>query len=250
MVLDVLAAAPFDAAGIRVWLSREPRLVSPIGGAGDALDCRCWQVSKTTGAGFSPTVEEVIDGRADPDLDALYPDAWSVDVRVDRRLVSGSTYLIVASSDLESADGADFVSPAPDDRASLPGMSVARSDVRAPSSRQAGVDLYYDGTRFRISSSGDLEGHAGASAAKKRIERRLITAPGGFFHLARYGLGFQSKKPHRGLLEVDARRQVLEDSEVIGAEVSASSLGNGLWKISVRAKISGGDVSFSRKIFR
>lgn len=243
MALLVLAAAPFSTAGIRVWFSAEPRLVSPIAGPRDALDRRAWSVSVVSGPGMAPVVLEVMGAEADPDFDAGYPDAWFVDVRVDRQLRADTVYLVVASSELASAAGDPLAGP-PDDRARCPGMAPRMQAARSPAPRRGGLDVNYDGTRFVFDAGGDLATHAAPATTSKRAQRRLTTQPGAFYHLPTYGVGQAVKKLARiapAIFSAEARRQLLAETDVADAGVSIRNVGP-IWIVNARVRVAGTQV--------
>jgi hypothetical protein len=247
----VLLATPLNSNTIRVYLSREPRHFSPLS-EDDVLNRLNWTVSVQSGPGTNPVVESVENAIPQPDFDVDYPRAWSVDLRVDRRIRADTVYLTIASSVLESAAGQALL-PFPDDRDDHPGDSTQRSTRRDPLvSTSGGVDFNYDTFTglFVLDSKRDLSVHSGEAYLKKRILRRLMSSRGGFFHLANYGVGLKVKEKFDTttlmLLKNDIQAQILQEEDVESASVSVSTIGQGVLLVSVEVKTARG--SFSMKI--
>lgn len=231
MTLDLLIAAPVNSNTIRAFFSQKPKVTGPLG-SDDALNRLNWTISLVPTPPprvTDPVIEKVENPRAQPTFDATEPDAWSVDLRTDRRLIQAATYLLVGSSTITSADGALTLSPDPDDRDTFPGIVVLRPR-RQPNPKQVSrrVDIQYDTFEgvFPLDPKNDLDTHADLVALKKRIIRRLISSPGGFSHLDDYGVGLGNKETFdpTSLAEIRARvtRQLKEEEEVERVAVDTS----------------------------
>lgn len=243
MVLEVLAAEAESSGTVRVWLSREPRRVSPLS-AGDATSRRTWVASLVSGPGEHPIVEAVLAVEAAPAYDPIgWPDAWSVLLALDRRILAGASVLVVADPALESADGVDALGADPADRATFSGIADApRKPAALPGRRRRDVANAPLGGAWRTTASGDLEVHGGELAVRKRIERRCLVVPGSFFHLPDYGAGEEVKRPARGRAAVAARIrvQVAREEEVEGVEARSFVVrGTGAARTAVKVRLRG-----------
>ena len=84
---------------------------------------------------------------------------------------------------------------------------------------------------LQVSSSGDYSEDVGDVLLRKLVIRRLLTRPGGFFHLPNYGLGFDIKKPPPlagdvAKLKAKIAQQIMLEPEAKGVTVSLI-VGNG-----------------------
>ena len=95
---------------------------------------------------------------------------------------------------------------------------------------------------LRVDSSGDYVDHTGVPFLRKLIIRRLMTTPGGFFHLPNYGVGIRLKEPlptgDLVKLRTEIQQQVLKEPEFDSAKVSISLGTNGVLTIIVQAILS------------
>lgn len=126
--MGVLFVIPADGRTLRVYLSEEPRHVSPLGST-DALNRLLWAVSATAGPGASPVVVRAQNVVARPLDVPEVPGAWSVDLVLDTRVLLSTLYLTVGSAALASADG-DTLAPSPNDRGTCPGCDRAPPRAR------------------------------------------------------------------------------------------------------------------------
>jgi len=237
MAFELLFASALNSNTVRVYLNEEPRHVGPLG-AEDSLNRDNWTLTLVA-AGDPKVVEPELEGVENVQFAGDFlaasgisePTAFSVDLRTARRLANErSTFRVVASTAIENKLGTDTIDPA-HDRDDFPGvMEVRRREARRPvRERQVREDLFYDffaGT-YRLDQSDDLELHSGDDALKKRIIRRILTAPGQFRHLERYGVGRVDVKKlfdatRLGELRLAIIRQVKEEEEVSSVSVDAS----------------------------
>lgn len=251
--LVVLFATPINSNTFRVYFESEPKNDSPLS-AVDALLRDNWVLqlvsSPTSALIAEPEIERIENGQdASTFLATLgiaAPGGYSLDARTARPLVLGETYRVILSTAIEKADGSGNLLPDPDDRADFPGIAAPPTRrVLAPSqSRQFGLlDYRYDffEGRYLLDPGTDYDLHGGVEALKKRIVRRLISAPGGFVHLEGYGASLRVKEvlDATELAETRARirRQVLSEKEVqkVGVEVSFTA-GVLFVKIDVRTR--------------
>lgn len=239
--LSVVFVTPINSNTLRVFLTREPKHISAMA-ADDALNRLNWQISLTSGPGGPPVVEGVENPQAQPAVIAGNPDAWSIDLRTDRRVLLASVYLVVASGAIAAADRSVLMSPAPDDRGSANGDMRARSRPRESSvAVTPGIDILYETFAgiWGMNSAGDLAIHGALSALKKRIIRRLLSSPGGFYHLPTYGVGLRVKELRRTTnlrdIERNIREQILQESEVRAVQVvvTTPSVGSGVLVVQI-----------------
>lgn len=234
----LLFATALNSNTVRVYLSAEPRHVGPLGSA-DVLNRDNWELGLVS-AGDPKVVEPEIGKLENVQFAGDFlvasgiaePNAFSVDIRTARRLANqDSTFRVVASTAIEDKLGTYTIPPDPYDRDDFPGVMVVRTrEARRPArERQAREDLHYDffaGT-YRLDQSDDLGLHSGDDALKKRIIRRILTSPGQFRHLERYGVGRVDVKKlfdatRLGELRLAVIRQVKEEEEVSSVSVDAS----------------------------
>ena len=117
----VLIAIPLNSNTIRVFFSEEPRHQSSLS-ANDVLNRLNWEVQVQTGPASVPVVTLIENVQPQPaQFPMTFPEAWSVDVRTDRQLRFGTTYLTIAGVAIEAVDG-DSLQPDPDDRDDHPGI--------------------------------------------------------------------------------------------------------------------------------
>jgi len=151
------------------------------------------------------------------------------DQRVRHRV--GSTTLLSASGAIitlpNSADFDGVIRADVETNARNAKRTTSQRDlhnVPTPTSNSVGGTL-------RIGRDGDYETEGGTELLRKLIIRRLVTAPGEFFHLPDYGLGIKVKEAPPGgsmtRLKQEIIRQVQLEPEVaeVGAQVTMSSDG-------------------------
>ncbi len=242
----VLLATPINSNTVRVFLSREPRHRSPLSGK-DSLNRLNWTISIVSGPGTIPVVETVENTQPRPTAVSGEPQAWSVDLRTDRRVLAATTYLTVAGSAITSAAEAPMAAP-PFDRDDHPGIALPRPRrPQRPTAVRIGVDLFYDPfqARFILDAKGDIDVHGGLDALKKRIIRRLLSTPGGFIHLPGYGVGLRVKELNRTTDLADLRlrvaRQVRLEDEVARASADVARLAPGVILVSVKVRTRRGE---------
>jgi hypothetical protein len=237
----ILYATPLDSNTIRVFFSSEPRNSSPLG-ENDVQLRTNWSISILSGGGTIPVVEKVENVIFNPQVGE--PDAWSVDLRLDRRILVKTEYLTVGNSAIESALGQSLPS-APYDRGDHPGITTPRTRKKLKQVAVAtGVDFRYStfDAVYILDSRSDIDVHAGTEVVKKRIIRRIISSPGGFYHLPTYGVGLRAKGPFNstrvGQIEAKIREQILEEDDVEEVEVRVTVPEPSTLLIRIRAKTS------------
>ncbi len=235
---NIILCTAINSNTVRVYFDKEPKHVSPLA-ANDALFLPNWSITiGTTPLGATePVVERVFNVRnataTEIDL-VLFPQAHSIDVQVDRRVVWNASYTITAAARTASQDLLSDLTLAaglvpPTNACTFPGVHIQRPRrvTRALRAR-TGVDLAYNvfGGTFGFEPNNDLATESGDAALKKRIIRRLLSSPGGFPHLPEYGVGLRVKESLKTTsiadLRVRVRDQVLLEPEVTSATVNLS----------------------------
>lgn len=118
---SVIIATPINSNTIRVFFTEEPRRQSALS-VNDALNRLNWEIQAQAGPGTAPVVTLIENAQPRPNQFPLtFPDAWSVDVRTDRQIRFGSTYLTIAGSAIVAASD-NTLQPDPDDRGDHPGI--------------------------------------------------------------------------------------------------------------------------------
>lgn len=238
---QIILCTPINSSTVRVFFSKEPKHVSPLA-ANDALYIPNWSIVLSSGSvgTTEPVVTFVGNVRnalsTEVDL-VVYPEAHSIDVQFDRRIIWNAVYAITAATGMASQDLLDDLVNAaglqpPTNVCSFPGIHIQRPRriTRATRAR-TGVDISYsvfDGI-FGFEPNNDLATQSGNAALKKRIIRRLLSSPGGFPHLPEYGVGLRLKEALKTTtvsdLRVRVRDQVLQEPEVDDATVNISRPG-------------------------
>lgn len=100
----------------------------------------------------------------------------------------------------------------------------------------------YEAGTLQVDGSGDYVLESGPSLVRKLILRRLMSAPGDFFHLPTYGLGLRVKEPvpaaDLGRLKASIEAQVAREPEVETARATLTlDAGTGVLSVSVRAQL-------------
>lgn len=248
----VVFACAIDARTIRVFLSEEPRARSPIVGTIDALDRRTWSVAN---ASSSPVVLRPKRVQPAPDFSPSYPDAWSVDLEVDRRLLFSQSYTVTAALTLENAAGTAVVDPLYASAIAPIGISnTAVVPIRPFTPRQS-FDVAYDTFRgvFPLDAGGDLANHSAPESTKKRVLRRVMSALGSFALLREYGVSVQPKMVARGrsaaVVRAEVLRQLRKETDLVVESVDFSYVANiGLLKIAGHVRSSGEPVGVTGRL--
>jgi hypothetical protein len=184
-ITNVLAIA---TGSVVVTFSVPPLAISP-NGINDALNPGTWTIIRADIGYNFPVVN----------VDALNPLQYRIDVYgsfPDFSVpleVSAPTVLAADSSQIGpifSATCPGLIAQAattPEQVASA--MSLSPTDIANPP-----FNLLTGGGTLQVGPSGDYQSDSGISLLKKLIIRRLVTSPGGFYHLPDYGAGLQVKQ--------------------------------------------------------
>lgn len=220
----ILLLTPINSNTFRLYFSTEPWHSSTLA-ARDSLLRTNYAFSIGSGDATAPVVEGVENPQPRPDDIAGEPGAWSVDLRLDRRILARAIYELEVSNVLGIGGESLTV-----DEAEAPGISRPRELVQptSPQFLPDPVDFFYDTFEgvFRLDSRNDLALHGGVDTLKKRIIRRILSSPGGFSHLPAYGVGLRVKQllsaTARAKLRADILRQVRQEPDVEEATVEVA----------------------------
>lgn len=245
----VLLASPIGSNQLRVYLSERPRAFSPLS-ANDVLNRLNWEIVLVAGEGGTPVLESVENPQPRPEFPE-HPDAWSVDISVDRRLLNASQYLIIASPAISAVSGMGMVA-SPCDRWTFDGISLPRDRRLLPLPATAGgIDYEYDTFlgAFVRNARNDIAVHGGLAYLTKRIIRRLISTKGRFAHLPQYGVGLRTKElvntTRLNDLAREAEDQIRQEDDVLEAKVTATSLAVGAIVLRIQVRSSFGNLSLN-----
>jgi hypothetical protein len=243
--LAIVGARALESNLVRVLLNREPFHVSALG-LGDALNRDSWALAVVDGAATTPVIEQVERVAEDPS------EGWFVELRTAMRVVTpGTVFAAVANPALLASDATPIAAP-PGDRWEFPGLVLARPRVPAQRSvARRGVDLRFDllGGRWILDATGDVDIEFGLRALRKRIVRRALGAPGGFYHLPRFGAGARAGKLARKTVAARLRtallEQVLGEEGVLRADVTVSRPEPGIWVFALRVETAQGTLDLA-----
>lgn len=217
---------------VQVTLSVEPMHLASTG-AGDALNPSTWSITVvSTGRVLTPIAVEMVDAFTYNILTLQSFASALVDMQLatSTLLDSNSVPFPALSATFKGAYASNDATH--DTRTAASGYALSdlansatylTNYTYGATSPSAGMADYVGGTLV-ISSGGDYVTQSGPSLLQKLIIRRVVSKPGDFFHLPKYGVGLREKEP---LPVVDLRKlakaiemQVAEEPEV--AEVKAS----------------------------
>jgi len=235
MPISFASAAPLDAKTTRVILTGAPLALSKAQ-SGDALNPETWAVT---------SVGPLQPGAALHVLAATLSGAAQVDVSTSEDLLPYPSILRIAAPTLRDSTGAVIVAPTSSD---FPGLAPSGARPSATNPQAGPVDLRnlqapsdsYGGTLV-MTPAGDYAIESGSSLVKKLMLRRLLTDPGGFFHLPNYGVGLREKRLYTAsrLVQVkkEVERQMLLEPEVEAVSATVTLDPNGILTIQLRARL-------------
>lgn len=246
--VSILAAVAMNTKEVRVYLTSEPRHVSPTG-IGDALNPATWTVQRLDTLAYLPVMAVV---EYSPTVFGVVL-ATALGDAVTIHEVSSATLLDAGGGIILPPRKAQFAGLIADTDATTQAKLAKRGasirDIANPQSPRTLPDVV--GGTLVIGSSGDYETVTGVELIKKLIIRRLTTGEGDFFHLPKYGIASWAKEvttpsnlaPLRAAIE----RQVLKEPEVSEAAVALTLSADDVLKIAVKATIrpSGERLEFS-----
>jgi hypothetical protein len=245
---SILHAVATSTRIVQVTLSGEPLHSSTFVG-GDALNPSTWTVQRNDTMAFlhvvgvSP-VTQLIYG--------LLTLEEFADVSV-LHSVSSNKLCDVAGFILKPPTSASFYGLLDENEVSqaahLAKQRVTSRDLnnsQTPSSMQA-----LSGGTLTVNTNGDYDNVSGKALVQKLILRRLISRPGDFFHLPKYGIGLREKEPipvgNMGKLRIEIERQIRLEPEVADVVVSLELASNGVLTVKPRVVLhpTGEVIAFS-----
>lgn len=149
----------------------------------------------------------------------------------------------VSVSNVTATDNTPLSSPTTAVIFGIPAVRASRAqqDIQDLYNPQTSGDLLNGG--LVVGADGDYVKESGVQLLKKLITRRLVTAPGEFFHLADtgYGAGLRSKRLIRQNdivpLQVFISEQVKKEPEISDSTVSVTMSSSGVLSVTVHAKL-------------
>ena len=229
--LTITAARATSPRSVLVTLSREPLAASTIG-SGDALNPLTWSLAPSA-TGGTPLVVLSVAMRSTVTFELLTLERFDAFPRT----------MVVASTTLRTASGVVISDP---NSATFFGMALSNpaQPVRAERDLENppfDIETHPGGTLF-VDASGDYVNQQGVPFLRKLVYRRLVTVPGGFFHLPDYGLGIRLKEPVRipdlNKLRAAIQLQLLREPEFSVVRVRLTLTPDGVLTIIVRAILS------------
>jgi hypothetical protein len=204
---------------------------------GDVFNPNVWTVTNLeTNATFIVLAIRDNDPPLEFDITVLEPFA---SFQVQHR-VQSTTLVDESGSPIDTPNFADFAGVLdigksdPSQIAATRGVNVR--DLRNLPAPMTGIS----GGTLIINSDGDYELESGPALVRKLIIRRLVTTPGGFFHLPNYGVGLKVKEPLPGgdipKLRAEIERQIKLEPEVEAVQAIVRQALN-LLTIEIRAKL-------------
>lgn len=234
---------------VQVVLSVEPMHLASTG-AGDALNPSTWSITVvSTGRVLTPIAVEMIDAFTYNILTLQSFDSALVDLQLTTStlLDSNSVPFPALSATFKGAYASNDATH--DTRTAASGYAL--SDL---ANKPTAIQDYVGGT-LEISSAGDYVTQSGPELLQKLIIRRVVSKPGDFFHLPKYGVGLREKEP---LPVVDLRKlakaiemQVAEEPEVAEVKASlsyAASAGTLNIGVKVRMRTTGQQVAVAMAV--
>lgn len=198
---------------VRVILPFEPQARYPTQ-IGDALNTKTWRL------------EEAISGRPIRVLAALKISPFEFELHTLETLANSLVGIELRAPDLLTATG----TPVLGFYAIMAGQQSVTNSSQQLQTTAAGYalrDLANPqtpnspvGGTLQMTAGGDYKNVTGSDLLKKLILRRLMSAPGDFFHLPDYGAGLQEKLP---MAQTDLRRlsKLIESQVQLEPEVEA-----------------------------
>lgn len=218
--ISIVSAYAISTNQVVVELARAPLNISGFV-EGDVSNPRSWSVTL-------PDTGETLDVAGVIPFEP--PTRWVIHTL---QKFSSSTGTVQVSTTVRDSTGGSVQSPSSAVFAGVTEQAVSTPQNLAATTTRGGKDLRNVPTPVISDTSvggvlsivgGDYSLSSGAELVKKLITRRLITAPGDFFHIPNYGVGLDVKQPLPGgglvKLKVRIERQVLLEPDVQAVQVS------------------------------
>lgn len=233
-------AFPVGWRTIRFLLAIAPDFVTSTSGRGDALNPATWGVlAQDTGAALTPLMVTQVDATT---FDVTFQER--LESHLFKQTVSAFGIVIggIAYTFSFTVLGMTWAEDYTTERRSAQKRQVARDLANPPTLRVGSSGL--GGTL--VVRGGDYATVTGIALVKKLILRRLMTAPGSFFHLPNYGLGLLSAKDlfrpgDLVKLQAEVERQVRLEPEVNRCVATVVVDARGIVYVSVTANTVGGE---------
>lgn len=240
--MSIANAVAISTHEVQVTLTQEPMHAQGTN-VGDALNPATWDVQR------------LADGALFHVLDARIGDSNHIFIlTLFEPLGPATVQHRVSSSTLLDVGGAGIVPPTSADFAGLIAAAVATPTAQTVQRGASVQDLanpqpVVQGGTLRIGTSGDYESETGVALLRKLILRRIMTAPGDFFHLPNYGVGIRQKQPlvTTDLVQLKAtiESQARAEPEVDDVSCSLLQSADGSLQIQLRVRSKNTGQQFS-----
>jgi hypothetical protein len=204
---------------------------------GDALNPATWTVQRRDTLNFIHVVN-VAQSAPNTYVLALYEEMGPASVT---HRVGASALKDVAGNPITAPRNVDFLGLLDASRTSVQTQLASHnSSVRDIANPQAQSSEWFGGT-LQLTAAGDYKLESGAAMVRKLIFRRLMSAPGDFFHLPSYGIGLRVKEPipaaNLGNLKTKIEQQVMREPELESVRVSLSLDSSGVLTVGVNGRL-------------
>lgn len=204
--IELSAAQPLDTNTVRVTLTSQALALSGFA-IGDALNPSTWTVLRLdTGAVFTVlAVRAIAIDTYDIFVLETFGDSKTTHSVGSTTLLTPSGVLVgpIKTFNFLGVLDSDFSKPvAATSQRRYPSRDIANPPFPTTNNSVAGG--------FVTTSSGDVALDEGVALLRKLILRRLTTPLGGFFHLPKYGFGFDVKNPVQGTGDMVRLKQRIE----------------------------------------
>lgn len=243
-VLSIGALYPVGSHVLRVEFTSAPE--ARPGFPGSALDPDLWTVTRLD------TLERLYVLSV-----GVYDAPLVFDLLLQKPLGSNNALHRIQTTGIRDPSGS-YIAPITADVGGTLDHDLATVQRRIVRRRQALTDLrsvsspYIDqfGGSLRVTAAGDYERESGVSLVRKLILRRLMTRPGEFYHLPKYGLGIRVKEPLPNqsmvVMKNAIQKQVMLEPEVADASVSLTQYADkNILLIQVQARLRKTGETFS-----
>ncbi len=232
--ISLSSAVAVTTATVRVTVSAAPAHISPAA-AGDALNPATWAVTRLdTGASFTVVgVTEVSALQYDLLVFGSFADVSVTHQVESTTLRNASGVLVSLPTTAEFLGLSEFLFTA-NTKGGLADLANAPAPFNPP------------GGTLQVAAGGDYTMVSGAELVRKLIVRRLLSTPGEWFHLPKYGLGLRVKEtlPSNDLIKLGAaiERQVLREPEVQAVSALLEwTPSKHLLVVQIRAQLTSGE---------
>jgi hypothetical protein len=199
---------------VHVEFDAPPQAVSP-NAPGDALNPATWSiVGTTTGRVFTVLAVKRISATVFEIFTLEEFDPHFADIEL-----SSSTLRNAAGIPIGAAIAASFRGVRLEATSTYEKRTVVKGNAPRDFANPPTPNSPVGGT-FEIDSGGDYELSIGAPLLRKLVLRRLVSAPGDFFHLPEYGVGLREKDP-LPVNDIRALKRAIENQISMEPEVES-----------------------------